>query len=67
MGSKQKYLEVYLAHFERCAIISNWPKIHWPSLSRTQLSGKAVQVFIQIDENEAADYDKLKKRLLTAY
>ena len=33
----------------------------------TQLSGKGVQVFVQIYENEAADYDKLKKRLLTAY
>ena len=56
-----------MAHFERCAIIFNWPRIHWPSLSRTQLSGKAVQVFVQIGENEAADYDKLMRRLVTAY
>ena len=60
-------LDMYLEVFEKTALANQWPVDHWSGLIRTQLVGKAQDVFTDIADDQVMNYAILKAALLTAF
>ena len=65
--SNTQDIDGYLNSFERAAAVSKWDPVHWVSLLRTQLVGKALRMFTEMDMSLVNDYDEVKEALLSGY
>ena len=60
-------IEVYFAHFERVAIMLQWPVEVWTLLLQTVLSGEAQAVYSALSIQQSFDYNVVKTSVLRAY
>ena len=60
-------MDSYLERFERFARSNNWEEGIWSTSLSALLSGKALDVYSRLSEEEASDYKKLKEALLKRY
>ena len=60
-------LDSYLNRFERFARANDWDKRIWSINLSALLSGRALDVYSRLSEEDAADYDSLKEALLKRY
>ena len=60
-------LDSYLLRFERYAENASWEKDTWAIKLSALLTGRAMDVYTRMSDEDASDYDKLKKALLTRY
>jgi len=60
-------LDNYLLRFERYANVSKWEKAEWATTLSTLLTGRALEVYSRLSEDEAKVYDLLKQALLKRY
>ena len=61
------YLDNYLLQFERYATIAGWQRDMWTVRPSSLLTGKALNVYSELSNEDARDYDKLRKALLQRY
>ena len=57
---QQADVDKYFLHFEKVAGNLKWPKKFWVMLLQSVLVGKAREIYIQLDVEQAANYDMLK-------
>ena len=57
-------MDSYLLRFEHCAENASWEKNTW-AIKLSALTGRAMEVYTRMSDNDANDNDKLKKALLT--
>ncbi|XP_076469670.1 uncharacterized protein LOC143300000 [Babylonia areolata] len=57
----------WLKRFERVATLYGWKKSTWATRVSTRLTGKAEDVYNNLSDADAGDYDKLKEQLLARY
>ena len=60
-------LDSYLLRFERCATIAEWERDNWATQLSPLLSGRALEVYSGLSNEDARNYDKLKVALLKRY
>ena len=60
-------MESYLLRFERFASANCWPRENWAVHLSALLSGKALDTFSRLSEDESTDYDVVKRALLKRY
>ena len=60
-------IDSYLLRFERYATNVKWASDTWAIKLSALLSGKAMDVYTRLSTEDAQDYSKLKKSLLTRY
>jgi len=60
-------LDSYLLQFERYATVANWEEEIWAIQLSALLSGKALNVYSRLSQEDALDYKKLKVALLNRY
>ena len=60
-------LETFLCTFERTAQREGWPKPEWASLLAPYLSGKAQKAYFDLNADQAANYERLKREILSRY
>ena len=60
-------LDSYLLRFERYATVAGWEQSDWATRLSPLLSGRALDVYSGLSDEQARDYDKLKKALLQRY
>ena len=60
-------MDSYLARFERFATIYKWNKQDWAILLSALLTGRALEVYARLSEDDATDYRKIKAALLKRY
>jgi len=60
-------IDSYLRRFERYAVLRGWPKDEWALYLSALLTGKALEVYSRLTEEEAYDYNRLKAALLRKY
>ena len=60
-------MESYLLRFERFASANYWPRENWAVHVSALLSGKALDTFSRLSEDESTDYDVVKRALLRRY
>ena len=60
-------LDAYLQRFERFAETAKWEKTGWASKLSALLSGRALEVYSQLSEKAAQDYDRVKLALMKRY
>ena len=60
-------MDSYLIRFERVAKLHSWSRDEWASTLGTQLTGKALDVYSRMSDEDANDYEKLKEALLIRY
>ncbi len=60
-------IDVYLIRFERHAKARGWPRHEWAVDLSALLSGKALDVYYALNEEQADDYNELKKAILMRY
>ena len=60
-------LDMYFEVFEKTALVNQWPVEHWSVLIRTQMVGKAQDVFTEIADDHLTNYAILKAALLTVF
>src|SRR5215469_5907809 len=60
-------IDSFLERFERIAEDNGWGRESWSSKLCTLLTGRAMEVFTKMSRDDAKDYDKLKKTLLSRY
>ena len=60
-------IEAYLLQFERFARNAGWKKENWAAKLGVLLKGQARLAYSRMEEEEAEDYDSLKKTLLEKY
>ncbi|KAM9299054.1 uncharacterized protein PAF06_016055 [Gastrophryne carolinensis] len=58
-------VEAYLTTFERTAERECWPKEQWAGLLAPFLSGEPQKAYFDLETQDAMDYGKLKKEILT--
>ena len=63
----EKEVEEFFLCFERSAQMFDWPRDKWPLFVQTVLTGKAQRAYVALSEEDARDYDQLKKAILQAY
>ena len=54
--------ETYLCTFERTALLEGWPSLLAPFLS-----GNAQKAYWDLNDEQAANYDGLKREILSRY
>ena len=59
-------LDSYLLRFERYAT-AGWERSDWATRLSPLLSGRALDVYSGLSDEQARDYDKLQKALLQRY
>ena len=64
---QQADVDKYFLHFEKVAGNLKWPKEYWVMLLQSVLVGKAREVYIQLDVEQAANYDNVKELILKSY
>ena len=57
----------YLLRFERYATVAGWERSDWATRLNSLLSGRALDVYSELSDEQARDYDKLQKALLQSY
>ncbi|XP_041365121.1 uncharacterized protein LOC121380393 [Gigantopelta aegis] len=60
-------MDAYLTSFERMSIAQKSPQKDWAIHLGTLLTGKARDVYVRLNSEDAMDYDKLKNALLHRY
>ncbi|KAK7492184.1 hypothetical protein BaRGS_00016658 [Batillaria attramentaria] len=60
-------IEQYIIQFERFARINAWGEDRWADKLGVLLKGKAREVYLKMDDEEASDYETLKERLLERF
>ena len=60
-------LDNYLLRFERYAGVAGWEKQIWATQLSALLSGRALEVYSRLSQEDAMEYDVLKVALLTRY
>ena len=60
-------LDAYLQRFETFATTAKWEKTGWASKLSALLSGCALEVYSQLSEEAAQDYDRVKLALMKTY
>ena len=60
-------MDAYLLRFERFAIGQSWSRDSWSSNLSALLTGKALEVYSRLSDDDAEDYEKLKLALLKRY
>ena len=60
-------LDNYLLRFERYATVAGWEKEVWAIQMSPLLSGRALEVYSRLSQDEAMDYERLKLALLNRY
>ena len=60
-------MDSYLARFERFATIYKWNKQDWAILLSALLTGRALEAYARLSEDDATDYRKIKAALLKRY
>ncbi|XP_051801082.1 uncharacterized protein LOC127533054 [Acanthochromis polyacanthus] len=60
-------IENYLLRFERIAKTWKWPEAEWACCLVPLLSGKALEAYTAMDEDEAHSYPELKAALLAKF
>ena len=53
-------INVYLGRFERCAIIQKWDKANWAMMLSALLTGRALEAYDSMSDNDATDYNQVK-------
>ena len=64
---QQADVDKYFLHFEKVAGNLKWPKEYWVMLLQSVLVGKAREIYIQLDVEQAANYDNVKELILKGY
>ena len=60
-------LDSYLLRFERYATVAGWERSDWATRLSPLLSGRALDVYSGLSDEQARDYVKLQKALLQRY
>ena len=60
-------IEAYLNTFERTAVWENWDPAQWASLLAPFLSGTAQKAYQDLTDDQASNYEGLKKEILRRY
>ena len=60
-------LDKCLLRFERYATVAGWEKEAWGTQLSQLLSGRALEVYSRLSQDEAMDYERLKLALLKRY
>ena len=60
-------IDTFLQHFERVASLAGWAKQGWIKRLAPLLQGGAREVYIRLPEQEAKDYELVKKALLSRF
>ena len=60
-------LDSYLPRFERYATVAGWERSDWATRLSPLLSGRALDVYSGLSDEQARDYDKPQKALLQKY
>ena len=60
-------LDNYLSRFDRYATVAGWEKEAWTIRLSPLLSGRALEVYYRLSQDEAMDYERLKLALLKRY
>ena len=60
-------LDAYLERFERFATNAKWDKTGWATELTVLLSGRALDVYSRLSEEDAVNYDKMKLALMKRY
>ena len=60
-------LDSYLNRFERMARSKGWEQNEWAINLSALLTGRALEVYSRLDEQESQDYEKLRDALLRRY
>ena len=60
-------LDNYLLRFERYAGVAGWEKQVWATQLSALLSGRTLEVYSRLSQEDAMEYDVLKVALLTRY
>ena len=60
-------LDNYLLPFERYATVAGWEKEAWATQLKLLLSGRTLEVYSRLPQDEAMDYERLKLALLKRY
>ena len=60
-------LNSYLLRFKRYATVAGWKRSDWATRLSPLLSGRALDVYSGLSDEQARDYDKLQKALLQRY
>ena len=67
VDEKDNNLDSYLLRFERYATVAGWERSDWATCLYPLLSGRALDVYSGLSDEQARDYDKLQKALLQRY
>ncbi len=57
----------YVERFEKFATIQKWPEDSWALMLSTLLTGKALEVYLRLSNNEAQNYNMVKNELFKRY
>ena len=60
-------MDSYIKRFERHARLNRWTKENWAGQLSALLTGKALDTYSRLSEEEACDFDDLKAALLERY
>ena len=63
----QDMIDSFLQRFERYAQSNNWNREEWAISLSVLLTGKALDVYSRLSEEDAQNYDQLKKALFKRY
>jgi hypothetical protein len=65
--TEDDYIETYLCTFEQTALREGWPRPKWASLLAPFLSANAQKAYWDLNDEQAANYDGLKWKILRHY
>lgn len=60
-------LDVYINRFERYAVAQKWSRDVWAVHLSALLTGKALDTYSRLSDDDALDYDKVKEAILKRY
>ena len=60
-------LDSYLQRFERFARNADWDRTTWATKLAALLTGKALEVYSRMADEQAEDYDRVKEEILRRY
>ena len=60
-------MDNYLLRFERCTTVARWEKDSWATQLSPLLSGRALEVYLRLSQEDAMSYHRLKLALLKRY
>ena len=64
---KQDNIDSYMDRFERFATVMKWKKSEWATILSCLLTGKSLEVYTRLSDNDATSYDKIKAALRKRY